>query len=496
MIRTAQMAVVIVVLAASLATATSQVTNVQLGHKVGKTVATIETTGEVRFSHQTEIAKDGKPFRVIVDILSATHELQSKNFTLVPSCIISGIRTSQYSVDPEKVVRLVFDMQEETVYQIASQGDLVWITFPDKKAPAFATWNSREAVAKMLASKEKGRGFVAPELKHETVVAHKSEPTTQTPKTAKHYNDAYDKDRLVSLQGESAQPKKQVRVPAPKAQSVATVPPVEKAAKVKSTPVRRAEFSDKDKWANLYQKSPESKPVVKESVKKTTVAAKPVVKEPVKKTTVAAKPVVKEPKAGKVVNKTAVPYKPLVLAQSDPVTDVKASPAKKNKKTPAEKVQSKVNKEKPADEAVKQPEVSKPIPKKVDRKATSRFRRNPVMSKKMKGTLVAEFPKRLVVKYKSQGRDPFATLINEAAVSHNQMEQRIPNVDGLRMVGVIEAKNSQNSALFEDGDGYGYILKAGDKVRRGYVLRVENDRVYFQIFEYGWSRTVALNLEG
>jgi hypothetical protein len=39
------------------------------------------------------------------------------------------------------------------------------------------------------------------------------------------------------------------------------------------------------------------------------------------------------------------------------------------------------------------------------------------------------------------------------------------------------------------------MLQSGDKVQKGYVLRVESDRVYFQIFEYGWSRTVALHLD-
>ena len=71
----------------------------------------------------------------------------------------------------------------------------------------------------------------------------------------------------------------------------------------------------------------------------------------------------------------------------------------------------------------------------------------------------------------------------------------MPNVEGLRLVGVIESDGMSNSALFEDQDGYGYILKEGDKVRKGYVLRVEQNRVYFQIFEYGWSRTLSLNLE-
>ena len=42
------------------------------------------------------------------------------------------------------------------------------------------------------------------------------------------------------------------------------------------------------------------------------------------------------------------------------------------------------------------------------KKPTSRFRRSPTRPTKIKGTLVAEFPKRLVIKYKARGRDPFA----------------------------------------------------------------------------------------
>ena len=56
---------------------------------------------------------------------------------------------------------------------------------------------------------------------------------------------------------------------------------------------------------------------------------------------------------------------------------------------------------------------------------------------------------------------------------HNSMiEQKVPNVEGLKLVGVLEAGGDDNRALFEDSQGYGYILKAGDRVQKGYVLRV------------------------
>jgi len=135
-------------------------------------------------------------------------------------------------------------------------------------------------------------------------------------------------------------------------------------------------------------------------------------------------------------------------------------------------------------------------PPKTKKKSTARFRRSPTRPTKIKGTLVAEFPKRLVIKYRARGyRDPFETLINDAKTYNNPIERRIPNVEGLKLVGVLESKTGGNRALLEDADGYGYILKEGDKVQKGYVLRIEPDRVYFQIFEYGWSRTVALNMD-
>lgn len=114
----------------------------------------------------------------------------------------------------------------------------------------------------------------------------------------------------------------------------------------------------------------------------------------------------------------------------------------------------------------------------------------------MKSSLVAEFPQRLVVKYESMGyRDPFATLIDDSRTYDEPLVQRVPNVDGLKLVGVLESPGGDNRALFEDKHNFSYILKSGDKVQKGYVLRVEDDRVYFQIFEYGWSRTIALTLE-
>ena len=131
-----------------------------------------------------------------------------------------------------------------------------------------------------------------------------------------------------------------------------------------------------------------------------------------------------------------------------------------------------------------------------DKKSTSRFRRKPAFSSKLKGTIVAEFPKRMVIKYRAgSATDPFASLIEkEASDADKPMARKIPNVETSRLVGVLESSGGKNRALLEDVDGYGYILKPGDKVRKGYVSKIYSDKALFQLFEYGWSRTVALRL--
>jgi len=141
-------------------------------------------------------------------------------------------------------------------------------------------------------------------------------------------------------------------------------------------------------------------------------------------------------------------------------------------------------------------EKPEPQKKKSAKKPTSRFRRQPAFPAKLKGTIVAEFPKRMVIKYKPGiSRDPFASLINETKKSNSPLDKKIPDVETARLVGILESSDGQNRALLEDIDGYGFILKSGDKVKKGYVSQIYSDKALFQIFEYGWSRSVALHLD-
>ena len=69
----------------------------------------------------------------------------------------------------------------------------------------------------------------------------------------------------------------------------------------------------------------------------------------------------------------------------------------------------------------------------------------------------------------------------------------LASIENLTLVGVLQSFN-QNLALLEDSRGFGYILQAGDRVKDGRVLRVDQDQVVFQMTEYGWTRNVTLEL--
>ena len=450
----------------------ARVNNVHLSYQDGHTVARIDVEGTIRFTHQTEIAKDGKPYRVILDILSATHNLGAKNFLELQTNSVQHLRTSQYQVKPEKVVRLVFDMKRETPYRVESDNASVTLYFSDKSGQSFAAWSSAQAVAATNSEK---------------AVPQKTAPMAQRPEvkvvpekpavTVAEKNASIEKDRQTSL--------------APSKPTAQTQPKQKPAASESKTKVVQGDEHYGPAFVTpapatskpvIAEKPTESTPANQEVASKERMPApqstKPMAQSTAPQTKAASQPAVTaEPKAEKPVV-AAAPEKP-APATTAPAAKKEQPKAAPNKDASKAKAMAKAKAEEDQDAA---------------KKSTARFRRN--ADRKIKGTVVAEFPKRLVIKYKSGGkRDPFETLINETKTVNNPIEARVPNVEGLRLVGVIEAGDGSNSALCEDKDDYGYILKAGDKVQKGYVLRVAADRVYFQIFEYGWSRTVALNLQ-
>jgi hypothetical protein len=113
--------------------------------------------------------------------------------------------------------------------------------------------------------------------------------------------------------------------------------------------------------------------------------------------------------------------------------------------------------------------------------------------KRLSSVKIETFPKRKVVTYKpGSARDPFRSLIGSSGGIVATGE--IPAVENLTLVGVFDDETGMK-ALFEDTEGRGFILAPNDRVQNGYLVSIREDKAIFQVTEYGWTRTVALNLE-
>jgi len=474
----------------------SRVTHVDLSYQNGATVARIYVDGPIRFTHSTEIPKDGRPDRVIVDILTATHEMGAKEFHNLPPCVITAVRSSQYAVNPEQIVRVVFDLSEAPVYRIDADLASVSITFDNKGTKPFTTWSSASSVAVPQP---------APSAPQAKTMAQPSTP----PVTVAAKNQAIEKDRQASLSdvpkaGRSAGPAAKPTENKSAAASKPSTAPASKTAphsafgnyselqpRVATAPTKNPEAT---KPTGTRAESPAVKPDIAKpaetpaAVKPTTSKPTPADQKPAPKTDAVKPDVSSKATPTRVNDKPApspVPEASTKTTLAEASEKPAPSPAKPSAKSASEPV--KITEVAAKDNENQEQSASK--------KSTSRFRRE-ATSAKIKGTMIAEFPQRLVVKYESRGqRDPFASLVDDDRYSNNPIETRIPNIEGLKLVGIIASGEQANRALFEDNSGYSYMLKSGDKVRNGYVLRVEVDQVFFQIFEYGWSRTVALKMD-
>ncbi|HUV31570.1 MAG TPA: hypothetical protein VMY05_10840 [Acidobacteriota bacterium] len=506
----------------------ARVTNVELSHENGATVASIKLDGSIRYMHQTEVPKDGKPYRVIVDVLAATHDLGAWEFTDLPKCPVVRIRTSQYAVKPEKIVRLVFDMAGSPLYRIETDKEAIRVTFTDKNVAPFAAWSSSTSQAVT------GR-FSAPVTSGRPSVSAAEE------------NTAIDRDRLASLtsaekprpdaaavkgkaagqkpSGASVKASSKTDLPSPAKASKGTAA-IRPAAPVEIPEVTKVKMHDTVYGPEISARSAEIEKVQestpapsaglgtrKAPAKENSTAAssrpqqlterqKPASDTKLKTSAAQVKPEVSSSEPAKAASSTKPAATKAAHSRQEPTTPKAAAgqPAG-DQKVLAKKLKGD-QKGKPASREPAPGKASKATAQAPSKavgteaaatRSTSRFRRS---TSKIKGTMVAEFPKRLVIKYHARlSRDPFEALINETKTYEGPIETRIPNVEGLKLVGIIESATEANRALLEDKTGYSYILKSGDKVKKGYVLRVEQDRVYFQIFEYGWSRTVALSLD-
>jgi len=553
------LAVIILVGAVTAWAAPTFVNRLELTRDGSFTVLTISGSDQLRYAHQSVAAKEGKPFRIVIDCLAARHGLSQKQFTELPGSVIEAIRTSQFAVTPEEVVRVVLDLKEESVYRVESGENSIRVMVSDQKTAPFDKWASNAAKNPELASS------VSRTKKNTPQTAVKTNPTVNENRPRKP--SVVTRSEKKDTPAEKS-PLDFVKLPAPE-EPVNYGPVVTQQATEKNNQLTAKPSVVKNDKTEVAAKPRTQQPKATPSVAKTKTqpTARPsAVKN--NKTEVASKPQAQPPKTKPVVEKTksqpatharfnlpgTVQEKPLIpYANQQPVIsrndlarnaeekavlfasleprfnnvpepgmatdesgpnkkDVhqspptgKQEPAKAkpgdphpaaNKPAPSVPAESPVMASIDNNENVSAPSGQKEA-KKVSEIRTSKYRRESAKSAELKATKVVQFPSRMVIKYKrTNPRDPFHSLISDDDRKKGNVDlSRVPNVETLYLVGILEPKSGRGAALMEDMDGIGYILRAGDRVQNGYVAQIDKNAIYFQINEYGWGRTVVKNME-
>lgn len=537
---------IILVAAPLSAYATVQVTNLQMVKSGQFTELTIACSDKCDFTHQIVEQAANKPYRIVVDIKDAIHGLPQHAFANLPGATIKQIRTSQFSTEPEKIVRIVVDAAATVTYKVKAGDNGVTLMINTPNDQDFAAWSAVPGAAPVVASSQPAAPKPMPAIEGNEANAPKvdrSDPakqnlqlagkpidegkllnkkptnssTNQTPPTAGTSTPSPtvtgDPALLETIYGANPSDSKQITPatttkPAPATATTAAQPKSEPAKVVDSAVIPQL---------NKPGTQPAATP--SESIKPPTSqkTALPDVKVNPKPKFAENQP----PAAGTVgtalrhtPNETAAESAPEV-AQDDANATVKSKSEAVREKYQAQRDKSAGDESAAETSELAQNNDTPASLNKIDRirlkyKRGIKFVQNEADEQRQAEELMEvpteeyaeapqvgpynEFlPEREIVVYNTGGRlDPFEPLIEDAQKSAGY--DRIPDVESLRLVGVLLDKRSSR-ALFEDANGYSYILQTGDRVKNGFVLSITEDRVVFQIRQYGWNRQVALDLE-
>jgi hypothetical protein len=95
--------------------------------------------------------------------------------------------------------------------------------------------------------------------------------------------------------------------------------------------------------------------------------------------------------------------------------------------------------------------------------------------------------------YQSFGKeDPFMSLVSGDFEQASAAE--LVDINSAQLVGVMWGQDDK-FALVEDGDGFGYILRVGDRVRNGRVVSIRKSSLTARVTLYGITSKVILKLE-
>nr|MEE4269270.1 hypothetical protein [Candidatus Krumholzibacteria bacterium] len=95
--------------------------------------------------------------------------------------------------------------------------------------------------------------------------------------------------------------------------------------------------------------------------------------------------------------------------------------------------------------------------------------------------------------YQSYGKDdPFRILVDGEYEQISAAD--LVDMNSAQLVGVMWGTDDR-FALVEDGEGFGYILRVGDRVRNGRVVSIRKNSLTARVTLYGITTQVVLKLE-
>lgn len=95
--------------------------------------------------------------------------------------------------------------------------------------------------------------------------------------------------------------------------------------------------------------------------------------------------------------------------------------------------------------------------------------------------------------YESMGRrDPFYPLLSSGGEGYAISD--LPDPRSLQLVGVLWG-DKDRFALAEDWNGRNFVLREGDPVWSGHVVRIEQSRVVIRYNHFGMWRTIKLHIQ-
>lgn len=497
--------------------AATPVKNVTLSKSGDFTEVTIPVPSHQLCDHFTEPATADKPFRIVLNLCNAEHAMPQQNYSNLPACMVQKVRTSQFATAPEAIVRVVLDLKSSATYTVRTESDRLVVAIADA-CPAFTTWeaNSAPVMAKVETPAKPVVEKSAPAVKQETpkstppMMAQNDKPVTKTEVAAK-------KTEKPVIEPPVAAPSEPANaMPSVTVTMEDLIGPETKTAAKTEPPVMTMDMQA---------------PVMTETPKENFVLpSQPLVLAPDYLDAAEAAKAAMEQGPVKVDLPTTMPSfagatpevmttgeeGPMLAANAQP-TDVTLPPTVSSSDTLTgqdaliEKLKNKFFSGQRAPkpylteqgilaEQMKTGEVNSfgpPSPgSDMDREALlERIRQAALNNENLSLNVLPSVPGgpvRAEVFYDDLGRrDPFEPLLK--GLRSGFISDALPSVEALRMVGVLR-DNEQALALMEDTDGHSYIMRPGDPVENGRVLSVGEARTVIQVDEYGWTRTVVLQL--